>query len=150
MTCYAYLLSGVAGGLLVLVLGTALIATDVVDVGDTKTVVRQTAIPQPTAPAKAGGKTVADIYRDWLRQQGKTGNRLVISAGRLLDPWQTIRTGLVPYWCETSTRAGVAAAELWLVGSPPFTSVDILPEPPGATWSQVAPKKLAAELLASA
>jgi S1-C subfamily serine protease len=64
MTRYAYLLSGVAGGLLVLVLGTALIATDVIDVGDTKTVVRQTAIPQPTAPAKADGKTVAEIYRE--------------------------------------------------------------------------------------
>jgi hypothetical protein len=82
---------------------------------------------------------VADIYRDWLRDHGKTGNRLLISAGRLLDPWQTIRTGLVPYWCETATRAGVGAAELWLAGSPPFTSVDILPEPPGVTWSQVAP-----------
>jgi hypothetical protein len=82
---------------------------------------------------------VADTYRDWLRGQGKTGNRLLISAGRLLDPWQTIRTGLVPYWCETATRVGVGAAELWLAGSPPFTTVDILPEPPGVTWSQVAP-----------
>jgi hypothetical protein len=82
---------------------------------------------------------VADIYRDWLRDHGKTGNRLVVGTGRLLDPWQTIRAGLVPYWCETATRAGVGAAELWLAGSQPFSSVDILPEPPGATWSQVAP-----------
>jgi len=82
---------------------------------------------------------VADIYRDWLRDNGKTGNRLLVSVGRLLDPWQTIRAGLVPYWCETATRAGVGAAELWMAGSPPFTSVDILPEPPGVTWSQLAP-----------
>jgi S1-C subfamily serine protease len=64
MTRYAYLLSGVAGGLVVLAIGTALIATDVIDVGETKTVVRQTAISQSTSPAKAGGKTVADIYRE--------------------------------------------------------------------------------------
>jgi hypothetical protein len=89
--------------------------------------------------AEALSAAVADIYREWLRDQGKTGNRLVVSAGRLLDPWQTIRAGLVPYWCGTSTRAGVAAAELWMAGSPPFSSVDVLPEPPGATWSQVAP-----------
>lgn len=82
---------------------------------------------------------VADIYRDWLRGQGKTGNRLIVGAGRLLDPWQTIRAGVVPYWCEASTRGAVNAAELWLAGCRPFSTVEILPEPPGATWSQVAP-----------
>jgi hypothetical protein len=82
---------------------------------------------------------VADIYRDWLREHGKTGNRLVITAGRLLDPWHILRAGLVPYWCEAPTRDGVAATELWLAGCRPFSSVDVLPEPPGATWSQVAP-----------
>jgi hypothetical protein len=82
---------------------------------------------------------VADIYRDWLRGHGKAGHRLMVSAGRLVDPWHTIRAGVVPYWCEGSTRAAVGAAELWLAGSSPFATVEILPDPPGATWSQVAP-----------
>ena len=82
---------------------------------------------------------VADTYRDWLRAHGKTGNRLIVTAGRLLDPWQTIRAGVVPYWCEASTRGGVSAAELWLAGCRPFSTIEVLPEPPGGTWSQVAP-----------
>src|SRR5918912_961469 len=38
------ILSGVAGGLVVLVIGAVLIATDVIDTGDTKTVVRENSI----------------------------------------------------------------------------------------------------------
>ena len=38
----ANVLSGVLGGLIVLVIGAVLIATDVIDTGDTKTVVRET------------------------------------------------------------------------------------------------------------
>ena len=43
-----------------------LIATDVIDVGETKTVVRQTPIAQPASAATPArtGKTVADIYRE--------------------------------------------------------------------------------------
>jgi S1-C subfamily serine protease len=64
MSRMGYVLSGLAGGLVVLVLGAVLIAADVIDTGgDTKTVVRQGAVATPTTPAKAGGKTVADIYK---------------------------------------------------------------------------------------
>ncbi|OZV83723.1 hypothetical protein CA850_03410 [Micromonospora echinospora] len=83
--------------------------------------------PQPEVLSAA----TADLYRGWLRGAGKTGNRLVVECGRLLDPWQVVRAGLVPYWCENATRRSVAAAEWWLAGSEPFTSVDVLPEPPG-------------------
>jgi len=74
---------------------------------------------------------VADAIRLWLRAAGKTGDRLVVEGGRLLDPYHVLRSGLVPYWCESSTRPGVDAAALWLAGSEPFTSIDALPEPPG-------------------
>ncbi len=74
---------------------------------------------------------VADVYRAWLRRAGKTGDRLVVECGRLLDPWQVVRAGLVPYWCENATRRSVDAAEWWLAGSEPFSSVDVLPESPG-------------------
>ncbi|KXK62024.1 hypothetical protein AWW66_10675 [Micromonospora rosaria] len=87
----------------------------------------QVLVPQPEALSA----TVADLYRRWLRTAGKTGDRLVVECGRLLDPWQVLRAGLVPYWCENATRRAVAGAEWWLAGSAPFTSVDVLPEPPG-------------------
>jgi hypothetical protein len=74
---------------------------------------------------------VADVYRRWLRGAGKAGDRLVVECGRLLDPWHVLRAGLVPYWCRGAVTESVAAAELWLAGSEPFASVEILPEPPG-------------------
>ncbi|MGB2572366.1 hypothetical protein ACPFP2_28560, partial [Micromonospora citrea] len=83
--------------------------------------------PHPAALSAA----VADLYRRWLRRAGKTGDRLVVECGRLLDPWQVVRAGLVPYWCENATRRSVDQVEWWLAGSEPFSSVDVLPESPG-------------------
>lgn len=83
--------------------------------------------PRPDALSAA----TADVYREWLRSAGKTGNRCVVECGRLIDPWQVVRAGLVPYWCENATQRTVAGAELWLAGSAAFSSVDVLPEPPG-------------------
>ena len=57
-------LSGVLGGLIVLVIGAVLIATDVIDTGDTKTVVRETPTTQPTAASTGtAGRSVRDIYK---------------------------------------------------------------------------------------
>lgn len=83
--------------------------------------------PRPEALSAA----IADLYRRWLRAAGKTGDRLVVECGRLLDPWQVVRAGMVPYWCENATRRSVEGVEWWLAGSEPFSSVDVLPEPPG-------------------
>jgi S1-C subfamily serine protease len=63
----ANLIAGALGGLIVLVAGAILIATDVIDTGDSRTVVRnQAPITQPASdPAAAdGGRTVQDIYRE--------------------------------------------------------------------------------------
>jgi S1-C subfamily serine protease len=58
----ANLLSGLLGGLLVLVAGAVLISTDVIDTGDDRTVVqRQTPMTQATAD-DGEGRTVRDIY----------------------------------------------------------------------------------------
>jgi S1-C subfamily serine protease len=59
------LLAGVLGGLIVLVVGAVLIATDVIDTGHTKTVVHETTTTQPTAAATTGtpGRSVRDIYK---------------------------------------------------------------------------------------
>ncbi|SCL52650.1 hypothetical protein GA0070603_1442 [Micromonospora chersina] len=91
-------------------------------------------VPQPDALSAA----TADLYRRWLRGAGKTGDRLVVECGRLLDPWQVVRAGLVPYWCENATRRRVQGVEWWLAGSEPFSSVDVLPEPPGVRSPAVA------------
>jgi S1-C subfamily serine protease len=49
----------------VLLAGAVLIATDVIDTGDSTTVVREPAITQPTAGAgDGGGRTVREIYRE--------------------------------------------------------------------------------------
>jgi len=60
----ANVLSGVLGGLIVLVIGAVLIATDVIDTGGTETVVRETSITQPTATSTGTeGRSVRDIYK---------------------------------------------------------------------------------------
>jgi S1-C subfamily serine protease len=59
----ANILSGVLGGLIVLVIGAVLISTDVIDTGDSSTVVqRQSPITQPASDNPNGGRTVRDIY----------------------------------------------------------------------------------------
>jgi S1-C subfamily serine protease len=61
------ILSGVIGGLIVLVIGAVLISTDVIDTGDTQTVVRQSPITQPASGSSendsGGGRTVNEIYK---------------------------------------------------------------------------------------
>ncbi|MGH8572091.1 MAG: S1C family serine protease [Gammaproteobacteria bacterium] len=59
-------LAGVLGGLVVLVVGAVLIATDVIDTGDTTTtreVVRGSAPARAAAPGGADQRTVSDIYK---------------------------------------------------------------------------------------
>jgi hypothetical protein len=52
----ANILSGLLGGLIVLVLGAILISTDVIDTGDSSTVVqRQAPMTQPTSDDGEGG-----------------------------------------------------------------------------------------------
>lgn len=86
---------------------------------------------------------VADLYRRWLRAAGKTGGRLVVECGRLLDPWQVIRTGMVPYWLAAPSRYAVGELHWWLAGSQPFTQIDVLVEPPGAPRDDLAGVELA-------
>jgi S1-C subfamily serine protease len=79
------LIAGALGGLVVLVLGAVLIATDVIETGDSRTVVRQQApISQPASDPSAsdGGRTVQDIYREegrgvaFVRAEGVSGSSI--------------------------------------------------------------------------
>jgi S1-C subfamily serine protease len=78
----SHIVAGVLGGLIVLVLGSILIATDVIDTGDTtKEVVRQAPISQPAnnTGATSGGRTVQDIYKNegrgvvFIQSEGVSG-----------------------------------------------------------------------------
>jgi S1-C subfamily serine protease len=64
-TAPSTLFAGLLGGVIVLVLGAVLIATDVIDTGDSTTVVQpQAPISQPASdPSAGGGRTVQDIYK---------------------------------------------------------------------------------------
>ena len=76
------LLAGALGGLIVLVIGAVLIATDVIATGDTTTVVRETpASQQPTVTSTSStGRTVRDIYKQegrgvvFIQSQGVTSD----------------------------------------------------------------------------
>jgi hypothetical protein len=97
--------------------------------------VHDLAYDHPTALSAA----VADLYRQWLRRSGKTGNRLVIESNRLIDPGHVVRAGLVPYWCPRPTRTEVDLLQQWIAGSQPFTSIEALPEAPGTVTADLAP-----------
>jgi S1-C subfamily serine protease len=59
----ANILSGLLGGLVVLVLGAILISTDVIETGDSRTVVqRQSPMTAQASDDSDGGRTVRDIY----------------------------------------------------------------------------------------
>jgi S1-C subfamily serine protease len=58
----ANILSGLLGGLIVLVLGAILISTDVIDTGDSSTVVQRQTPMTEQASDSDGGRTVRDIY----------------------------------------------------------------------------------------
>ncbi|MFB9359905.1 hypothetical protein [Actinoplanes nipponensis] len=74
---------------------------------------------------------VADLYREWLDSSGRDSDSCVVESGRLIDPWQVLTAGLVPYWCESAARPALDAAEWWLAGSRAFAAVTALPDPPG-------------------
>jgi hypothetical protein len=82
-------------------------------------------------PADTLSAMVAELYRGWLRAAGKTGNRLVVECGPLLDPWHVLRAGLVPYWCPGARLGDVEQLTWWIAGEEPYTSIEILLQPPG-------------------
>ncbi|MBO0869197.1 MAG: hypothetical protein J2P15_11570 [Micromonosporaceae bacterium] len=81
---------------------------------------------------------VADVYREWLRGAGKAGDRLAVECGRLLDPAQVVRAGLVPYWLPDTGREPVEELTWWLAGSRPYRHIDLLVDPPGQHRAELA------------
>src|SRR4051794_39292357 len=101
---------------------------------DRRRPLRQVLYPDAGAPSAA----VAALSRYWLRRHGRSGDRLVVECGRLIDAWQVLRGGLVPYWCRDAERRHVDRLAWWLAGSATFATIDVFPGPPGAAASDLA------------
>jgi hypothetical protein len=69
---------------------------------------------------------VADFYRDWYRQRGMAGERLVVESFILLDPMATLRTGSVPLWMVFNTEVSLRFAEAYLDGAEPFDEIYLM------------------------
>ncbi|MFC7328253.1 hypothetical protein [Marinactinospora rubrisoli] len=76
--------------------------------------------PQRLSPAVAG------LYRDWYTARGIPAGRLLVESFLLLDPWQTLRTGSVPYWSVFGTETCRADLDAYLDGTDPYDEIRIL------------------------
>jgi hypothetical protein len=75
--------------------------------------------PQDMAPA------VADTVSAWMREHHIEPRRLLVSSFIVLDPWQAIDTGSVPYWTYFPTRDAADALSNYLDGHS-FDEVDVM------------------------
>jgi hypothetical protein len=66
---------------------------------------------------------VADLYRRWYRQRDLPGNRLFVDSFMLLDPWWTLRAGVVPYWSVFPVEPSLAALHRYLDHTEPFDHI---------------------------
>jgi S1-C subfamily serine protease len=145
------LIAGALGGLIVLVLGAVLIATDVIETGDSRTVVREQApISQPASDPAAtdGGRTVQDIYREegrgvvFIQAEGVSGSSIfgqeegaATGSGFVVDEDGTILTNA--HVVEGAEEITVSfeeegeAIEAELKGVDPDTDLAVLKIDPG-------------------
>jgi hypothetical protein len=76
----------------------------------------------PQAPAHA----VATVLRDWYRDRGEPGDRLIVASFVLGDPWRTIATATVPYWTFFPVQPALRALDEHLARAERYRSVDVL------------------------
>ncbi|GAU69332.1 hypothetical protein SSP35_11_01510 [Streptomyces sp. NBRC 110611] len=76
--------------------------------------------PQRLSPA------VADLYRSWYAGRNLPADRLLVESFLLLDPWQALRTGSVPYWAVFGTETFRAGLEAYLDSTDPYDEIRVL------------------------
>jgi hypothetical protein len=76
----------------------------------------------PQAPAHA----VAVVLRDWYRNRGEPGDRLLVPSFVLGDPWRTIGAAAVPFWTFFAVQPALRALDAHLAAVPPYRAVDVL------------------------
>ncbi|WP_225829962.1 hypothetical protein [Streptomyces sp. NK08204] len=76
--------------------------------------------PQRLSPAVAG------LHRAWYADLGLPTDRLLVESFLLLEPWQALRTGSVPYWTVFGTETFRAGLEAYLDATDPYDEIRIV------------------------
>lgn len=101
------------------------------------------AFDEPAHPSPA----VADLYRDWNRRRGVTGDRLLAESFILLEPYWCLRLGMVPFWLTFNMEPSAAWLERYLDERPAFDEIrltlfahgaDSVGLPPIGRWRDLA------------
>lgn len=72
---------------------------------------------------QAAADPAARLLRDWTRERGGAGDRLLVPSFALADPVATFRAGLVPFWTYFAVRDALDALDAHLASSPPYAEL---------------------------
>jgi hypothetical protein len=65
----------------------------------------------------------ADLYAWWNRQRGITERRLLVESFIVMEPYWTIRTGVVPYWMFFNSERSAVLLDRYLDERPAFEEI---------------------------
>lgn len=68
---------------------------------------------------------VAELYRWWYKAHGIPGNRLISESFVYLQPWWSIRLGLVPFWAVFNDQRSAQALDSYLESAQPYDEIYI-------------------------
>jgi hypothetical protein len=74
---------------------------------------------------------IADLFRRWYADSGRTGGRLLVSSFVIMDPGLTIRTGSVPYWALFGVRQSLDRLASYLAHAPRYEQIRLTVFPHG-------------------
>jgi hypothetical protein len=66
---------------------------------------------------------VADLYRWWYQECGLPTNRLFVQSFVYLQPWWTLRLGLIPYWTVFNDRTSANLLNNYLDTTKPYDEI---------------------------
>jgi short-subunit dehydrogenase len=69
---------------------------------------------------------VADFYRGWYRERGLPSNRLLVESFILMEPYETLRLGAVPYWMEFNMEPSLRRIRRYLAETKPFDHIHLM------------------------
>jgi hypothetical protein len=69
---------------------------------------------------------VADFYRQWYRERGLDGQRLLVESFVLQDPYWTLRTASVPFWMVFNKEPSARALAAYLDRADPFDEIAMM------------------------
>lgn len=66
---------------------------------------------------------VADLYREWYQERGMAGDRLLVESFSHVQPWWTLRLGLVPYWTAFNDITSLEWLKQYLEKTQPYDEI---------------------------